>query len=84
MMVPLQSEFPLRVAVCAWCKPKQRRVDLGVGLGELSHGICLRHLKQLRVEFQMKAKASPPAHTASTYSRRGRKDSDHPELIFQA
>jgi hypothetical protein len=43
-----QIEFPLSVAVCAWCKPQER----GATLGEISHGICLRHLRNLRLETQ--------------------------------
>jgi len=34
-----QPEFPLRVVVCAWCKPR----ELGATIGALSHGICPRH-----------------------------------------
>ena len=47
-MTAHQIEFPLAVAVCAWCKPKER----GPGVGALSHGICLRHLKKLKLEAQ--------------------------------
>jgi len=43
-----QSEFPLHVAVCAWCRP----VEEGEGLGALSHGICPRHFRSL--EWQMR------------------------------
>jgi hypothetical protein len=39
-----QIEFPFRVAVCAWCRPK----ELGAGLGAVSHGICPRHLRKMR------------------------------------
>jgi hypothetical protein len=41
-----QIEFPLAVSVCAWCKPKER----GPTVGALSHGICMRHLKKLKLE----------------------------------
>lgn len=47
-MTAHQIEFPLAVAVCAWCKPKER----GTGVGALSHGICLRHLRKLKLEAQ--------------------------------
>jgi hypothetical protein len=42
-----QIEFPLRVAVCAWCRPKER----GDTLGAISHGICPRHLRKLRLQL---------------------------------
>lgn len=45
-MTARQIEFPLAVAVCAWCKPKEP----GAGADALSHGICLRHLKKLKLE----------------------------------
>jgi hypothetical protein len=45
-MTSSQIEFPLAVSVCAWCKPKER----GAVLGSLSHGICLRHLKKMKLE----------------------------------
>jgi hypothetical protein len=45
-MLATQTEFPLQVAVCAWCKPKERNAVLGA----LTHGICLRHLKKLKLE----------------------------------
>jgi hypothetical protein len=44
-MTALQTEFPMSVAVCAWCKPQKR----GSVLGVISHGICLRHLKRLKL-----------------------------------
>ena len=81
-IVPLQNEFPLRVAVCAWCKPKNRSVDLGNGLGSVSHGICPRHLKKLRLELQMLAHSTHPAPAA--HSRRRGSVLNHPELLDQA
>ena len=36
------------VAVCAWCKPKER----GTEIGAVSHGICLRHLRNIKLELQ--------------------------------
>jgi hypothetical protein len=47
-MLGRQIEFPLSVAVCAWCNPDER----GAGLGDVSHGICLRHLRKLKLEMQ--------------------------------
>ncbi len=47
-MSALQIEFPLSVAVCAWCKPQ----ELGAGLGVLSHGICLKHLRRLKLQAE--------------------------------
>jgi len=43
-----QPEFPLRVAVCAWCKPR----ELGTILGALSHGICPRHFREMKSKLQ--------------------------------
>jgi hypothetical protein len=43
-----QMEMPLPVAVCAWCRPNER----GNGIGALSHGICLKHLRKFRLEMQ--------------------------------
>lgn len=43
-----QIEFPMRVAVCAWCKPKY----WGEGPGAVTHGICPRHLRKLKLEAQ--------------------------------
>jgi hypothetical protein len=83
MIVPLQSELPLRVAVCAWCNPKKRGVELGAGLGAISHGICPRHLKMLRLELQKKKDAGHLAHALAAHSRRRRTTSNHPELNYQ-
>ena len=47
-MTASQTEFSLAVAICAWCKPNER----GSGLGAVSHGICLRHLRKLKLETQ--------------------------------
>ncbi len=43
-----QTEFALRVPVCAWCRPVQGGEPMAV----LSHGICPRHFRSL--EWQMK------------------------------
>jgi hypothetical protein len=50
-----QIEFPLAVAVCAWCRPR----ELGGGLGGLSHGICPRHLRKMKLEVQRMNGAVP-------------------------
>jgi hypothetical protein len=47
-MIASQTEFPLSVAVCAWCRPKEH----GQEAGSLSHGICLRHLRKMKLEAQ--------------------------------
>jgi hypothetical protein len=47
-MTANQTEFSLKVAICAWCKPNER----GSGLGAISHGICLRHLRHLKLQTQ--------------------------------
>ena len=80
MIAPFQSELPLQVAVCAWCKPKNRSVALGPGLGSISHGICPRHLKQLRLELQLMKDASQPALAIKALSRRRVRTFNHREL----
>lgn len=47
-MTVSQTEFSLAVSICAWCKPHER----GSGLGAISHGICLRHLRHLKLQTQ--------------------------------
>ncbi|HEV2435105.1 MAG TPA: hypothetical protein VG077_03835 [Verrucomicrobiae bacterium] len=82
MIAPLQSEFPLRVAVCAWCKPKRRGVDPGTNPDPISHGICPRHFKKLKLELLMKKDAGHPAQAVATPSRRRRTPLNHPELSY--
>jgi hypothetical protein len=43
-----QLDLSLQVAICAWCKPRER----GSGVGSLSHGICPRHLRKFKLESQ--------------------------------
>ena len=43
-----QLNLSLSVVVCAWCEP---RVP-GSEVGALSHGICPRHLRKLKLELQ--------------------------------
>jgi hypothetical protein len=62
-MTSQQIEFPLAVAVCAWCRPG----ELGAGLGALSHGICPRHLRKMKLNLQRTAAGAP-----KRASRRGR------------
>ena len=45
-MIAAQIEFPLTVAICAWCKPQ----DEATAAGTLSHGICLKHLRKLKLQ----------------------------------
>jgi hypothetical protein len=80
----LQSEFLLRVAVCAWCKPKSRSADLDSSPGSISHGICPRHLKKLRLELQMKKAGAQPAPATPARSRRRKEVFHHPQLNYQA
>lgn len=47
-MIGSQTEFSLQGAICAWCEPVER----GVGLGTVSHGICLKHLRKLKLQTQ--------------------------------
>jgi len=46
-----QIEFPLTVSVCAWCKPGSS----GKGMTVISHGICLHHLRKMRLELMKRA-----------------------------
>jgi hypothetical protein len=43
-----QIEFPMAVPVCAWCEPRKP----GVTRPAVTHGICPRHLRQLKLETQ--------------------------------
>jgi hypothetical protein len=72
------------VAVCAWCKPQNRIVDPVNSPGAISHGICPRHLKKLRLELQMKKSGAPSAPAAAAHSRRRRTVFNHPQLNYQA
>jgi len=47
-MIANQLDLSLPVAICAWCKPKER----GNGVGHLSHGICPSHLRKIKMELQ--------------------------------
>jgi hypothetical protein len=61
-----QTEFPLTVSVCAWCKP----YDRGPGFETVSHGICPRHLRKLKLESKGIATQAP---------RRRYRKNRHPE-----
>jgi len=61
-MMERQIEMPLAVAVCAWCRPR----ELGAGPGALSHGICPRHLRKMKLKLQQMNGAVP-----TRSSRRG-------------
>ena len=50
-----QIEFPLDVAVCAWCKPVTPDTS---GIAALSHGICPRHLRKMRLTLLKQARAN--------------------------
>jgi len=64
-----QLDLSLRVAICAWCKP---RTPLGE-IGSLSHGICPRHLRKVKLELQgilPKRRRRARAHSAQDESTR--------------
>jgi hypothetical protein len=63
-----QPEFPLRVAVCAWCRP----VELGTTVGVLSHGICPRHFREMKLKLQNNRRggADVPVRPQTRRSRR--------------
>ena len=82
MNAPQQREFLLPVAICAWCEPKNRGVEPGASLGAISHGICPRHLKKLRLELQKQKEAQSLAYPTATRSRRRKTTSNHPELNY--
>ncbi len=50
-----QIEFPLSVAICAWCRPH----ELGTGIGAVSHGICPSHLRKLKLQMQSRGGMLP-------------------------
>jgi hypothetical protein len=62
-MIGHQIEFPLHVAICAWCRPH----ELGEGLGAISHGICLGHLRGF--VLQLKGFLPTPAETQEAAER---------------
>ncbi len=66
-----QIEFPLAVAVCAWCRPG----ELGDRLGALSHGICPGHLRKLKLELQRMA-GKVPKRASRRGQRKSRADDD--------
>jgi hypothetical protein len=51
---PRQTEFALRVAVCAWCKP----TSADGGMQVWSHGICPRHLRKMRLKMTQQTLAA--------------------------
>lgn len=61
-----QLDLSLCVAVCAWCKP---RVPIGEP-GVLSHGICPRHLRKLKLELQ----GIIPRRSRRTTAEKSRRD----------
>ena len=63
-----QAVLPLRVAVCAWCQPR----ELGAGLGALSHGICPRHFRELKTKLQ-NSRSGREDKPAGLRTRRSRK-----------
>src|ERR1035438_6402544 len=80
-----QSVLPLRVAVCAWCKPR----ELGERLGDLSHGICPRHFREMKAKLQKRrsGKADEPVRPRARRSRKSRRSNDNTAqlgLLFPA
>ena len=76
-----RTEFPLRVAVCAWCKPRER----GTTLGAMSHGICLRHFREMRSKLQSSLPGRGDESVRPQVSRsrgRGRSTRDIAQLSF--
>jgi hypothetical protein len=73
-----QSVFPLRVAVCAWCKPR----ELGAGVGALSHGICPRHFREMKFKLQS-SQPDRAGESVGSRARRSRKLSPSDEEIAQ-
>jgi hypothetical protein len=73
-----QSVLPLRVAVCAWCKPR----ELGAGLGDLSHGICPRHFREMKAKLQ-KSRSGKAGEPVRPRARRSRKLCPSDEEIAQ-
>ncbi len=67
-MTEAQIEFPLEVPICAWCRPRDVKLSLP---GTISHGICLRHLRKIKLETQ-----HPCAQHARRHARRRDGDSN--------
>jgi len=67
-MVACQTEFALAVPVCAWCKPR----DSGAAPALLSHGICPRHLRKIKLDLHHASGAAP----RRSFSRRGHRQSE--------
>jgi hypothetical protein len=67
-----QIEFPLAVAVCAWCRPR----ELYAGAGALSHGICPRHLRMMKLQVQRLTGTAP--------KRCSRRSQSQPEAEFMS
>jgi hypothetical protein len=79
--VVCQTEFPLRVAVCAWCKPRDR----GANIGALSHGICPRHFREMKIELQIRRAGGDETlvgHRSRRTRRLGRLTGDVNQLRF--
>jgi hypothetical protein len=49
--VAAQIEFPMSVAICAWCQPAKP----GERIGAHTHGICLRHFRMMRIDLMKRA-----------------------------
>ena len=76
-----QTEFPLRVAVCAWCQPMER----GATIGALSHGICPRHFREMKIQLQISRsgrEAQPAGSQARASRKRDRSIRENAQLRF--
>ncbi len=62
-----QIEFPLSVAVCAWCRPH----ELGTAIGAVSHGICPSHLRKLKLQVEGRTGVLPARPHRKTHTVRG-------------
>ena len=47
---PRQTEFPLRVPLCAWCRPATRGEEM------IPHGICPRHFRKMKQQLARHSK----------------------------
>jgi len=77
-MATQQTELPIRVVVCAWCEPWAR----SSGLGDVSHGICPRHLKKMTQSLPHMPKGQQ-SEFAAPEARRSRRTKKSMEDIAQ-
>ena len=76
-----QTEFPLRVAICAWCNPRDRAANMGA----MSHGICPRHFREMKIKLQIRRSGGETAlgdHRPRRSEEQGRPTGDARQLRF--